>query len=228
MRPRRRSRFPLFLASVVLAGGIGIANIPSVPPAHPPVQASSPLATTALSASPSPSVMSPAPTATKQGTAEVAPVTPSKKSFSAIGEPLEVELPSANFKYQIVALPAESILPDNVIKPPEDPSVVYLVERLRKKDSQVDITGHSSSDESRWPLDVISDASLVKVGDPVYLTSTTGKHSYVVSEIDSLVRGDVKASEYQDPKREDRITFFTCDTNDLYQRTRILVATRVS
>lgn len=232
MRAPRRPQVSMLIAVVVFIVGLVLIGTSSAMPTsigRPSVSSvasplSTPTPTPTSTALTSPSVT---PVATPVAP-QVKPTDPPKKSFSAIGEPYEVEIPSAKFKYRVDALPAESISATNVINPPLDPNAVYLVEALREKDSQIDITGHSSSDGSKWPLNVISDASLVKLGDPVLLTSATGKHTYVISEINSLVRGDVAASKYQDPEREHRITFFTCDVLDLYERTRILVATRVS
>lgn len=229
MRSPRRSSFPLFTAGVALVVGIGIAGVssasPSSPPISAPTQITSPLEALRPSIPPTPPTAIAKPPATKQ---VIAPKeeAPAKKSFSAIGGPQELEIPSAKFKYRVDTLPPESISAANIINPPLDPSVVYWVPR--GIDSRIDITGHSSGDGSKWPLNVISDASLVKLGDPVLLTSATGKHEYVVSEIASLARGEVTASKYQDPDREHQVIIATCDVLDLYQRTRILVATRVS
>lgn len=231
MRARRYLRFKIAIAILVFIGGLSLAVACSLlsgqqMPASTQMPAAEPVATLSADA------IRPTSSPTKSSQTPKASAPAVKKVDLAPAPPTRVEIPSAKINFPIADLPAESITDTangRVINPPLDPTFVYWISAggMPGEQATTYLTSHSSADGSQWPLNAISDSTLVKVGDPVRITTKNGTFSYTISKLLSLPRADFAETEYADLVEKDEIVIASCYTHDLYKQTRVLVAQRL-
>lgn len=233
MRARRPGWLAMFTASVLFAVGI-IGGTAALQPAPSNEEAVVEIQSTPITPSQTPSVRpsvvapKPTPTALAKKLATAAP-----KQQLEPAPPIRVEIPSAQINYPVAELPQESRTDTATgveINPPLNPGNVYWISAggMPGKKVATYLTAHSSNDGSRWPLNGISNEALVKIGSPVQVTTKNGVLNYAVTELFSLPRADFAKTKYADLVKDDMVIITSCYTFDLYQQTRVLVATRVA
>ena len=227
--PKRR-RWGTLLASIAacacLVGGV-LLLMPSAPTAVAPQMTSAPATKATATSNPSihpTEVMTPS----ASPTVAMQPLPP-QVVIPLAAEPRRIQLPSAQIDIAVTKLPDES-LKGTTVTPPEDPNFTYWISQYGlagegAKDTVV-IAAHSGLDD-KWVFNRLSDATLVKVGDPIIVTTDTGTLTYRITIVDQLARADVAGSSYISQPHPDDLVLISCYTADLHNQNRLVVATLV-
>jgi hypothetical protein len=227
MKIQRYSRLKTSAAVLIMICGLGGGVIASQPASSDQLSSGAPVTTLAPRLTPS------AIPASTSLTPIESVMTPTAQADPAPSRPIQVEIPSAQINYPVTELPPDSIIdmPSGgaMINPPFNPNYVYWMSAGGMPGEPVAtyLTSHSSSDASEWPLDEISNPAVVKIGSPVLVTTAGGTFNYAVTELLSISRADFANGKYGVPPKEDIIVIASCNTLDLYEQTRVLVAKRV-
>lgn len=233
MRARRHIRLKTSAAAVILICSLSGGIILSQPAgSENAVAGMSPsMSMPIVTPSATPSVPKPLPSLPATAK-EPEVLAPTAQAHLVPSVPTRIEIPSARINYPVVELPQENIIdmPGGVeINPPLNPDYVYWMSAggMPGEEMATYLTSHSSSDASRWPLDEISNAALVKIDSAVLVTTAEGTFNYVVTELLSVPRADFATGKYGVPPKEDILVIASCNTLDLYGQTRVLVAKRM-
>lgn len=226
--PKRRrwgTLLAIIAACACLFGGM-LLLMPSAPTVAPQITQSAATKAAAIS---TPSIRP-----TEVTTPSVSPIVttqplPPKVVIPPAAEPRRVQLPAAQIDIAVTRLPDES-LNGTTVTPPEDPNFTYWISQYGlagegAKDTVV-IAAHSGLD-NKWVFNRLSDATLVKVGDLIIVTTDAGTLTYRITIVDQLARADVAGSSYISQPHPDELVLISCFTADLHNQNRLVVATLV-